>query len=150
MPNYPTSCRTKVFWLIALLLASPAYAGDRAWVGIDIADLPEGQRRKLGITAGVSVLLVHEDSPAATAGLAAGDIIVTIDGQVIANIAELICAIVARLPGSITYLMTIREAEMRSVWVTLGRWPKDLLATRPKCPPSIGRTSLNPSRSKVF
>lgn len=136
------------FLLLSVLLVfsarqSPAEAGDRAWVGIDIVDIATAELRKLGTISGVLVLLVREDSPASSAGLMGGDVIVQVDGQPIATADELICAIMMRLPGTVARLATIRGTEGRSVIVTLGTWPDALVLLPPHCPTPLARTSLN-------
>jgi S1-C subfamily serine protease len=69
---------------------------------------PEGQRpfkfemvpgRGLGMMAGVLIREVADDSPAADAGLAAGDLITEVDGEAVTNFAELRQIIADASPG---------------------------------------------------
>ena len=62
---------------------------------------------------------VNPDSPAERAGLQEGDVIVSIDGQRVADGVELIVAIRAHVPGDTIVLGFLRDDEMRSVRVTL-------------------------------
>jgi len=118
--------------------------GRRAWVGIDIADeIATAQLHKLPTALGVSVLSVDEDSPASSAGLMRGDVIVKVDGEPVANTEELICAIMTRLPGSVVRLATIRGTGSLTVLVTLGNWPDALLLPPRHCPSAVARTSFN-------
>src|SRR2546423_8598289 len=112
--------RSCAFLLLALQApqgTAAAQSANRAWVGIDI----------LGAASGVSVLWVREDSPASTAGLTSGDVIVEIDGQPIAGPDELIFAVAARLPGSFADLTVISGVQSRVVSIRLGRCPDGLI-----------------------
>src|SRR5467141_594184 len=93
---------------------SSALADGRAWIGIDIIDIGPEQVRQLGssfgvsVLSGTSVLWVREDSPASSAGLMRGDVIVGVDGQSVRSAEDLICSIMMRVPGSVVRLETIR------------------------------------------
>jgi len=68
---------------------------------------------------GATISGVTADSPAEEAGLREGDVIVSIDGQRVANGIELIVEIRARLPGDEVELRYERDGEEQDVVVTL-------------------------------
>jgi serine protease Do len=80
-------------------------------------------RRAVGLPDADGLLIreVAEDSPAARAGLARGDLIVAIAGQAISGIDDLSGALRAAGPGGTVELTVLRGAEERSVHVVLGQ-----------------------------
>jgi hypothetical protein len=115
-----------------------AHAEGRAWVGVTIGDAsPDEDLVKLGWFSGVPVLEVHADSPAASAGIRAGDIIVEIDGQSLVSANELICRIASRFPGSRARLTTVHGTEIRYISLKLGSWPDDSFPILLHCPPKV-------------
>jgi len=79
-------------------------------------------RRAVGLPDADGLLIrdVAEDSPAARAGLARGDLIVAIAGQAISGIDDLSGALRAAGPGGTVELTVLRGTEERSVHVVLG------------------------------
>ncbi|MGH3411175.1 MAG: PDZ domain-containing protein, partial [Streptosporangiaceae bacterium] len=67
---------------------------------------------------GVLIRDVTEDSPAARAGLAGGDLIVTVAGQPVRSVDDLLDAVQAASGGTIE-LGLVRGAEERTVQVSL-------------------------------
>jgi membrane-associated protease RseP (regulator of RpoE activity) len=115
-----------------------AHAEGRAWIGVTVGDASHHEDLvKLGWFSGVPVLEVHADSPAASAGIRAGDIIVEIDGQSLVSADELICRIAARFPGSQARLTTVHGTEIRYISLKLGSWPGDSFPSLLHCPPSV-------------
>jgi serine protease Do len=80
-------------------------------------------RRAVGLPDADGLLIreVAEDSPAARAGLARGDLIVAIAGQAVSGIDDLSGALRAAGPGGTVELTVLRGAEERSVHVVLGQ-----------------------------
>jgi len=68
---------------------------------------------------------VIPDSPAAAAGLQAGDIIVSIDGEQITADDELATLIVKHAPGDTITLRVLRDNTAREVEITLAELPPD-------------------------
>ena len=69
---------------------------------------------------GVRVAMVTDGSPAAKAGLQAGDVIVELAGQAVADLKAYAAALRAHQPGETVSVTFLRGEERRSVTVTLG------------------------------
>jgi S1-C subfamily serine protease len=83
------------------------------------------QRAFLGVTleatdGGVSIVSVSDGSPAAEAGLRAGDLITAVNGETVNTPAELTAAIRSQEPGAVVILSITRDGEVQEVEVTLG------------------------------
>lgn len=65
-------------------------------VGLLVDELTPAQRKSLGTNMGVRIALVHDDSPAYYANMFMGDVVVNIDGVVIAGYADF-----SRIMGSL-------------------------------------------------
>ena len=80
-------------------------------------------RRAVGLPDADGLLIreVSEDSPAARAGLARGDLIVAVGGQAVSGIDDLSGALRAAGSGGTVELTVLRGTEERSVHVVLGQ-----------------------------
>ncbi|HEX2112161.1 MAG TPA: trypsin-like peptidase domain-containing protein [Gaiellaceae bacterium] len=74
-------------------------------------------------TAGAEVAEVRAGSPAAEAGLRAGDVIEEADGQAVASAEDLQRLIESKKPGDELELTVVRDGETRTVTATLGSRP---------------------------
>ena len=110
-----------------------ACADSRAWIGVDICNLPTRGPLLAATTAGVYVLLVREGSPASSAGIKQDDIVISIDDRSVASAEELVCAIAMHAPGNFVRLAIVRSGELRMAVVNLTRWPNDMLPAPPAC-----------------
>ena len=99
----------------------------RGWLGVVIQDLDEDLARSFGLTTkkGVLVSEVNPDSPAGKAGLKDGDVVVSIDGKPVENVAELRNTIAMTAPGTELVLKVIRDGKTYSIPVTIGEQPTD-------------------------
>jgi S1-C subfamily serine protease len=66
---------------------------------------------------------IQDGSPAATAGLQTGDVIVNIDGFDIYNPDELLQRLVLHKPGDQVQLTVVRSGQQQQVNVTIGEAP---------------------------
>jgi S1-C subfamily serine protease len=84
----------------------------RAYLGIagGPRPLPPGGRRRFGARTGVEVVEVVDDSPAARAGLRAEDLIVEVDGSIVAGVDDLQRLMVAERIGSTVTVTLLRDA----------------------------------------
>lgn len=106
-------------------------AEGRGYLGVSVAAAPIGQ--------GVRVTSVDANGPAARAGIQAGDVIRSVDGELVRTPARLQEIIEALPPGtqvSLTYERGAREFQVR---VTLGRAPDQPVARPTEQPRPLGQ-----------
>ena len=85
-----------------------------AYLGIHVGDAPNG---------GATIGSVQAGSPAATAGLKAGDVITAFDGKTITSADDLTAAVAAHVPKDKVTLTVTRGGKSITVDVTLGVRP---------------------------
>lgn len=100
----------------------------KAYLGVEY--LPFGGPKfalPQGVSQGVLVVSVADGSPAASAGLKAGDVITQVDSQAIGTPAALSDAIAAHKPGDKVTLKVYRSTDQQTtdIQVTLGGRPED-------------------------
>ncbi len=108
---------------------------EHAYLGVQMVDLtPElrdrlNQTEKLKISdeKGVLVVKIVPDSPAARAGIEAGDIIQSINGQSIDKTDAVQQTIEALRPGTVVLVKAKRHGQIRNLRVTIGTLPPELL-----------------------
>jgi serine protease Do len=111
--------------IMAALLTDGRVA--RGWLGVMIQDLQAelAEAFEMGTTEGVLVGDVVPGSPALDAGVERGDVIVALDGQVVASAAALRNAVGQRTPGSKVKLKLLRDGRSRQITVRLGELPEE-------------------------
>ena len=72
---------------------------------------------------GAIIQEVTPDSPASRAGLRAGDLVTTVDGQAIQSYSEMVAAIRAHKPGDKVTLGVIRGGSETTITATLTQRP---------------------------
>ena len=95
---------------------------ERAWIGIGGGRPGEGRPGPAG-EQGAVVQRVMPQSPAATAGLHPGDVVVEFEGDPIHNWMDLLAATGQRQPGQSVHLVVVRDGQRVEVTVTLGVRP---------------------------
>jgi S1-C subfamily serine protease len=85
-----------------------------AWLGIT------GERADTG---GVAVVDVEEGSPAAAAGLIAGDVLVAVEGRAVLSLAELAIDLGEHTPGDLVTITVDRDGTSIEISVVLGERP---------------------------
>jgi Do/DeqQ family serine protease len=98
----------------------------RPWLGISVQDLtPEiAEHFKLKEKEGTLVGQVYQGTDAGKAGLASGDIIISVDDKPIKNVGELVKEIQKRKVGQKVRLNIIREGKPLTVEVTTSAMPE--------------------------
>lgn len=118
-----------------VLLPLPAVAAEaeyRAAFGVVGADLTPAIRIYVGVEQGVLVKSVWPGSPAEKAGVRRGDVIVSLNGQPVANRAAMAELLRYLSPGTIVRATLSYGGELREIEVEL--------LPRPKCPATISPT----------
>jgi Do/DeqQ family serine protease len=93
----------------------------RAVLGVQIADINNELAKEKNLTTlkGAYIVAVQENSSAADAGLKEGDIITTINNQIVNSVAELQEQISRYRPGNDIKINYIRDGKNQSIIVTL-------------------------------
>lgn len=91
--------------------------GARRQIGISVYPLTKQLSENMGVESGVMINDVREDSPAAKAGLKAGDIIVEAGGKAVKNNMDLIRAISDKKEGDVQFTI-IRDKNRQTISVT--------------------------------
>jgi serine protease Do len=105
----------------------------RGWLGVKIQSVTEDIAETLGVkeSTGALVAGVTPDSPAAKAGIEAGDVITKFDGKDVSTMRGL-PRLVAQTPiGKTVELEALRKGEKRSFKVTIGRLVEDEKTAEP-------------------
>ena len=93
------------------------FVGSTRRIGVATSALGKQLADYFGVTHGVLVSSVEEGSPAAKAGLKAGDIVTEADGQKVEDADDLMRALSAKEEGEVT-LTVVRDRKSRTVRVT--------------------------------
>ena len=91
--------------------------GNRRQIGVGLTPLTKQLSDHFGVENGALVNTVRENSPAAKAGLKAGDIIVEVDGKAVKGEMDVIRALGEKKDGDVT-LTYVRDRSRRSVTIT--------------------------------
>jgi Do/DeqQ family serine protease len=111
----------------------------RGWLGVGIQDLSPELASSFHLASGQRGVLVNgveAESPAATAGLAVGDVIEAINGERLTSSSQLRTVVATRGADADITLTVVRAGDRREVSVHLGERPQRQ-ATTP-APPPIG------------
>ncbi len=103
---------------------NPGYLGISGDISSD--DIPPEVAEALGSSDGAVATEVLPNTPAAQAGLEAGDIIVELDGQAIESFTDLRSQILLRQPGDEVSITYIRDGERQETSVVLGEMPSSM------------------------
>lgn len=126
----------KLIPLLAALIASAApLAAQGAFLGVELAPTNG---------PGAEVQKVREDTPAEIAGLKAGDVIMSVNDEKVADTDSLIQIIRQKQPGDIVSLGLRRNGEVVMQKVVLGRRPGPSGLSGPGGPSTLQRLRLAP------
>ncbi|MBV9261633.1 MAG: Do family serine endopeptidase, partial [Pseudolabrys sp.] len=97
----------------------------RGWIGVQIQPVTSDIADSLGLkkTGGVLVAEPQSNSPAAKAGIEAGDVITAVDGEDIKDARDLAKRIGAKAPGTSVKLAVLHKGSEKTVTVALGELP---------------------------
>jgi serine protease Do len=99
----------------------------RGWLGVQIQPVTAGIADSLGLkkAEGAIVDSAQDGSPAAKAGVQAGDVITAVNGAPVKNARDLARSIATMAPDSTAKLDILRNGQSQTVSVTLGTMPND-------------------------
>lgn len=97
----------------------------RGWLGVLIQPLDEELAKELGIKEGVGVHEVIEESPAALAGIKAGDVVIEVDGKPVKDPPQLQQFITGYKPNQVVKIKVVgySDKKTRTVSVKIGEMP---------------------------
>jgi len=97
----------------------------RGWLGTEIQQLTPSLVESLGMQSpqGALIAEVKEGSPAMSAHLKAGDVIIAVNGEQVNGSADLVRKIGALGPGTDVELQILRNGQKETISVTLGNAP---------------------------
>jgi serine protease Do len=106
------------------------------WLGVRIDEITEDNVKDYGLDAprGVGIEGVLPGQPAAAAGLRAKDVVLEVDGRIIANPRELQRVISTTPVGTPVRLSVWRDGQPQDLTVTIGRFPEEDTAPSPPRP----------------
>jgi len=90
-----------------------------AWLGLEGSDLDTVMAKQVGLVGGAKITKVVDGSPAAEAGLAANDVIISIDGTKISSMSAFVVALRGHHPGDSVSIEVMRDAQPQTMVVTL-------------------------------
>ncbi len=96
----------------------------RGWLGVTLAPLDAKAATRLGVARGVLVAEVGDRTPAARAGLVAGDVITAVDGVEVREVGKLRNAVAIKGAGKAATFEVSRDGKQRTVKVTLAALPE--------------------------
>ena len=99
----------------------------RGWIGVQIQPVTAEIADSLGLknARGALVAEPQSDSPAQKAGIKAGDVIVSVNGETVSDARNLARRISAMAPGTSVKLGIIRGGKEDTLTLTLGELPKE-------------------------
>jgi len=97
----------------------------RGWIGVRVQPVTEDIANSLGMqkTEGAIVDEPQDGSPAAKAGIVAGDVITAVDGKDVKDSRDLARQIASIAPGTSVRLAVFHNGENKTLSLTLGRLP---------------------------
>ncbi|MBN1239826.1 MAG: DegQ family serine endoprotease [Gammaproteobacteria bacterium] len=95
---------------------------ERGWLGVQIQDIDEDLAATLGLDRpeGALVASVVDDSPAAAAGIEAGDVVTSFGGRDVDSARTLSRVVASHKPGEDAEIEIVRQGERRTLEVQLG------------------------------
>lgn len=91
------------------------------YLGIHGADIPENMAETLGTQEGVYIKEIEIDSPAMTAGIQSGDVLIRVGNIPVANYNDLLNILYSAQPEDTIKITVLRQEKEMNVDVTLGR-----------------------------
>ena len=102
----------------------------RGWLGVRIDRVTKDIAEMYGMknTDGVLIRSLEKDSPAERDGIEPGDIVIAVNGQSVKTPTELSSIIGSKKPNDKVKITVIRDGKEKTIEVTLGEFPTELLS----------------------
>lgn len=128
MRLFSPSSLSALFFISGLLLLpiSDAHA-DSPYVGMQPQELPKIAAEALGFSASDGVVAIRDvgrDTPAGDAGVKRGDVLMSMNGQDISSLAQVIDIVTKASPGDVFDLTVLRNGEKIDIALTTSEWPE--------------------------
>jgi len=94
-----------------------------AWIGIEGRDLDGAMAHDMSLDGGVLVASVRPNEPAAIAGIAAQDVILSLDGRPVLTMGAFVVSLRAHRPGDVVTVEFMRDRQRIAKGVTLAERP---------------------------
>lgn len=106
---------------------------ERGWLGVQIQPVTADIAESLGLAEaqGALVTAPQDDAPAAKAGIQAGDVVTSVDGDMVKDPRDLAKKIAAMDPGKTVDITVWRNGKSETVKVELGTLPTDVAVATP-------------------
>ena len=115
---------------------APAPGGNqqKGQLGVEVKDLTKEEADKLGLSPGHGVRVVRlvEGGPAAAAGVAPDDVLLSLDGSDITSVKEFVATIQARSPGAQVLLRASRDGTERTMVAVLAQAMRSAVESTPR------------------
>lgn len=98
----------------------------KGWLGVSIQDVTSHLKRSMDLKTSEGALVsdVVDDSPADSAGMKEGDVIVRFDSRDIADASDLQEAVAKTKPGTKVLIDILRKGEKKTLQVVIGAYPE--------------------------
>jgi len=118
-------CLSLLFAIVAVG-AGTARAQDPAWFGASVESVTQPMMAEQGLALpfGARVTAVEPESPAAAAGLAVGDVVISVNDKAVNDAAAFEATIATIAAGAAVKISRMRGNEAASITVTLAERPK--------------------------
>jgi predicted metalloprotease with PDZ domain len=121
----PDEERDDLDWTVEAPGIESLYEMPRAWLGVSLLEMTSELRAHFGAPSASGVLVgqVRADGPAGRAGLAVGDVLVSLDGTPVEGSGRVPELLAAHRPGETVRAETVRDGKARTVPIELGTRP---------------------------
>jgi len=104
----------------------------RGWIGVEPTEITPDLAKTFNVqrTSGVIITGVLQTGPAFKAGVKPGDVLLSVEGETVRNVAELLTRVSALKPGQPARMKVLRQNDEIELTVTPGQRPKVKTAPR--------------------